>query len=156
MNAHQKNAENCQVNLPCGQREQRQRHHKDFKNFNPENDFALAEPVRKITASHRKQNERNRKQPADDGDEPVALVRLRDHLCNNKGGKPLECVVAKRALKLRHDQRPETATGLEFGFVHTFKLAISAGIWELKNFRHHCFQQWECKFTAILHVDVLS
>ena len=158
VNAHQKNTAEQrpaspqrgrhavvqQLLLPREARE-REQHHQHFKSFDADGNRPLAETVGQKTARHGKHDERQREQRADEFADFVLLGERHVQADEHEDDEIFQDVVAERALKLRDDERPETARGgmrsaecgMVPGFVHGATLPACAPERELKNFCRH-------------------
>ena len=85
------------------------RHHDDFKEFRSDDDAAFAVAVREVSASHRKEDERQREERADDENQIIPLILRKIHCHDDVNDEKLEGVVVEGVLKLRDDQAPEAA-----------------------------------------------
>ena len=88
VHAHQEHARQRHIQMPARQPIQGEQHHKNLKHLHPRDHRAFAEPVGQIAARHRKQDERQRKQRANDTHQLVALRGGQTHLGHQRDDQP--------------------------------------------------------------------
>ena len=152
MYAHQKNASEqrqarfpgrgdsrAQLPLPPHETRQRQQHHEDFENLHADGHRPFAAAVRKETARHGKQNERQREQRHDQFAQFMFLGEGHVQPDEQEHDEVFQDVVAERALELRDNERPESAKGgggvWRPAFAALWRGKLASGVWG--RFRYH-------------------
>ncbi len=93
-------------------------HYRNFEDFGPDGDCALAESVGEIAAGHGKENEGKGEEGADEEDFGFFFVGGEIRADDEEDHQVFQGVVVEGALKLRGDQAPEAETPGTRWFAH--------------------------------------
>src|SRR5215471_8167595 len=97
------------MEIPAAESDNREQHERQLDKFRPNGDRTFAVPVGEKATCHREQDEGQGEESTDNQHEAIPARLVRNGSKDNKDNQVFQAILVKGSLKLRSDQKPESA-----------------------------------------------